>query len=85
MQPEIKFTGGTKLRAFLAQVGKGGVRGVKVGVFSDAQYDDEDLTQVAAVAAANEFGVRPDGEGGAPIPERPFFRRRAGRRGETDP
>ena len=54
-------TGGTKMKAFLAQVGKGGVSSVKVGIFSEARYDDEDLTPVAAVAAAHEFGVRAEG------------------------
>ena len=41
------------------------MKGVKVGFFSTARY--EDGTPVAAVAAWNEFGTET-------IPERPFFR-----------
>ena len=64
----VKVTkrGGDKLRRFLREAGKGGVKGIKVGFFSEAKYQDG--TPVAAVAAWNEFGTKT-------IPERPFFRR----------
>lgn len=45
-----------------------GVRGVRVGFFDTARYQDG--TPVAFVAAVNEFGAR----GRVNIPERPFFR-----------
>ena len=64
----VKRTGGRKLEKFLKEAGRGGVSGVAVGFFSDARYDDQKGTPVAAVAAWNEFGTKN-------IPERPFFRR----------
>ena len=63
----VKRTGGRKLEKFLKEAGRGGVSGVAVGFFSDARYDDQKGTPVAAVAAWNEFGTKN-------IPERPFFR-----------
>ena len=64
----VKRTGGRKLEKFLKEAGRGGVSSVAVGFFSDARYDDQKGTPVAAVAAWNEFGTKN-------IPERPFFRR----------
>ena len=63
---KVQKRGGKKLQKLLREAGKGGVKGVKVGFFSTAKY--EDGTPVAAVAAWNEFGTET-------IPERPFFRR----------
>ena len=62
---KVQRRGGKKLQRLLREAGKGGVKGVKVGFFSTARY--EDGTPVAAVAAWNEFGTET-------IPERPFFR-----------
>ena len=62
---KVQRRGGKKLARLLREAGKGGVKGVKVGFFSTARY--EDGTPVAAVAAWNEFGTET-------IPERPFFR-----------
>ena len=63
---KVQRRGGKKLQRLLREAGKGGVKGVAVGFFSTARY--EDGTPVAAVAAWNEFGTET-------IPERPFFRR----------
>lgn len=60
----IRFEGGDKFEALVRNAGKGGISSVEVGFFSSARY--EDGTPVAAVAAANEFGVG--------VPERPFVR-----------
>ena len=62
---KVQRRGGKKLQRLLREAGKGGVKGVAVGFFSTAMY--EDGTPVAAVAAWNEFGTET-------IPERPFFR-----------
>ena len=71
----IELKGGERLREFLRKArSSSGVKGVKVGFFSEATYDDDLKTPVAAVAAANEFGVQADSDRPA-IPERPFFRR----------
>lgn len=61
----VSFTGGEKLKAVFAKAGKGGVKGIEVGVFASAKYPDGTL--VAAVAAWNEFGTKH-------IPERPALR-----------
>ena len=61
-------TGGDVARAAIARARHNAraasSRKVAVGIFEDARYDNG--TQVAAVAAAHEFGVG--------VPERPFFR-----------
>ena len=64
-----RTTGGRKLAEFLrkAKAAASKSKGVDVGFFKSARYPDG--TQVAAVAAFNEFGVPSQG-----IPERPFFR-----------
>lgn len=59
------FKGGDKLNEFFKKAGRGGVRGVDVGVFASAKYPNGTL--VAAVAAWNEFGT-------TTIPERPALR-----------
>lgn len=61
----VTFSGGKKLEAFFKNAGKGGVKGVDVGVFANAKYSDGTL--VAAVAAWNEFGTKTS-------PERPALR-----------
>ena len=61
----MAVVGGRNLQRILRQAGKGGVRNVEVGFFSDARYQDG--TPVAAVAAWNEFGT-------SKIPSRPFIR-----------
>ena len=59
--------GGHKFAAMLKRARSGsGVTGISVGFFRSARYPDG--TQVAAVAAWNEFGTSRG------IPERPFFR-----------
>ena len=64
--PQVKVTGGKKLKAFVEKAKKAqGVRGVEVGFYSTSRY--EDGTPVTNVAAWNEFGTEN-------IPERPFFR-----------
>ena len=64
--PQVKVTGGKKLKAFVEKAKKAqGVRGVEVGFYSTSRY--EDGTPVTNVAAGNEFGTEY-------IPERPFFR-----------
>ena len=63
--PRSKVRGGAKLRRFLAEAKKGGVKTIQVGIFADSKYPDG--TPVAMVAAVNEFGS------GA-IKERPAFR-----------
>lgn len=72
----IDWKGGDKLEAVLEKLQKqaeeAGV--LKVGFFADAQYGDG--TQVAQIAADNEFGatvMHPDGKP-ITIPPRPFFR-----------
>lgn len=75
----VRTSGGHSLRAALASALKAsGVTSLKVGFFKTAKYPDG--TQVAAVAAWNEFGTRTE-KGGIHIPERPFFRQ-ALKRGE---
>lgn len=59
------FKGGDKLNDFFKKAGRGGVRGIDVGVFASAKYPNGIL--VAAVAAWNEFGTQE-------IPERPALR-----------
>ena len=66
-----RTTGGVRMEAVFAGMGKGGVQGVDVGFFSSARYPDG--TPVAAVAAWNEFGTRKK-DGSVHIPERPFMR-----------
>lgn len=61
----VTFSGGKKLQAVFDRAGRGGVKGVDVGVFADAKYQDGTL--VAAVAAWNEFGTED-------IPERSALR-----------
>ena len=61
-----RFTGGRRLQRMITDMKRNRVTSVDVGFFSTARY--EDGTQVAAVAAYNEFGTKR-------IPERPFFRR----------
>ena len=65
----VEWDGGEKLDEILANIGKGGVREVRVGFFKTAEYDTTPPISVATVAAYNEFGTRRG------IPERPFFRR----------
>ena len=63
--------GGQKFHAAIRKaIAASGVNSIEVGFFQDAEYPDG--TPVAAVAAAQEFGVRLDK--GPDIPERPFFR-----------
>jgi hypothetical protein len=62
----IEVSGGAKLEAKLAELGKLGSAGLKVGFLSGATYPDG--TSVAMVAALNNFGAP-----GAGIPPRPFF------------
>lgn len=66
----VTFSGGEKTQKFFNEAGKGGVRGVDVGFFATAKYQDG--TYVAAVAAWNEFGTRMRGK--PHIPERPAIR-----------
>ena len=40
VNPDVSLHVSPKLRAFLKNVGKGGVGSVKVGIFKDATYDD---------------------------------------------
>ena len=61
----VTFEGGQKTQKFFDQAGKGGVKGVDIGFFASAKYQDG--TFVAAVAAWNEFGTKH-------IPERPAIR-----------
>ena len=65
----VEWDGGEKLDEILANIGKGGVREVRVGFFKTAEYDTTPPISVATVAAYNEFGTRRG------IPERPFFRK----------
>ena len=64
--------GGRKLRRFLKSAKRAQFtsRSVQVGFFSTAKYPDG--TQVASVAAWQEFGTELRGR--EHIPERPFFR-----------
>lgn len=62
---DVEFKGGEKLKEFFDNVGKGGVKGIEVGVFASAKYPDG--TPVASVATWNEYGTRH-------IPERPALR-----------
>ena len=61
-----KTTGGKKLEAVLKKAEQGRRKSVTVGFFSNARYDDDDKTPIAAIAAINEFGLG--------MPERPFLR-----------
>jgi hypothetical protein len=61
------MSGGDRLQAFLDKMPKDGEPYVKVGFLADATYPDG--TNVAAVAAMNEFGVPSHKQ-----PPRPFFR-----------
>lgn len=61
----VTFKGGEKLAKVIREAGKGGISSVDVGVFASAKYPDG--TQVAAVAAFNEFGT-------VTIPERSAIR-----------
>jgi len=61
----VQFEGGEKLNEFFKKAGKGGIKGVDVGIFASAKYPSGVF--VAAVAAWNEFGTRT-------IPERPALR-----------
>ena len=63
--PKSFIKGGSKLRQFIREAKKGGVKNIQVGIFADSKYPDG--TPVATVAAVNEFGS------GA-IKERPAFR-----------
>lgn len=63
--PNVTFSGGKKIQALFEKGGKGGVKKVDIGVFSNTKYQDGTL--VAAVAAWNEFGTQD-------IPERPALR-----------
>ncbi len=70
---KIKHRGGKKLNKLLRTALKGSVDNIEVGFFESARYQDG--TQVAYVAAINEFGADDAGRNGAvKIPERPFFR-----------
>ena len=62
----VKLSGGDKLLTQLKKMSKKGR--VTAGFYKDAKY--EDGTQVATVAAANNFGTV---ESGGFIPPRPFF------------
>ena len=64
-------TGGAKLEHALKGLGKGGVEGLDVGVFSSARYPDG--TPVAAVGLWSEFGTRKK-NGEVHIPQRPWMR-----------
>lgn len=71
----VKRSGGKRLAKVLADAKKGGgVSGMELGFFSTAKYQDG--TQVAAVAAYNEFGTsrKVAGVRRQHVPERPFFR-----------
>ena len=61
----VKVRGGKRLRARLRMAGRGGVGGVDVGFFKDAQYQTGEY--VAYVASIHEFGL-------GHHRERPFFR-----------
>jgi len=61
----VTFSGGKKTQEFFDKAGKGGVKGVDIGFFASAKYQDG--TYVAAVAAWNEFGTKNN-------PERPAIR-----------
>lgn len=61
----VTFSGGKKLQEVFKKAGKGGINFVDVGVFASSRYPDG--TQVAAVAAWNEFGTKNS-------PERPAIR-----------
>jgi len=74
-----RVRGGQKFRRFLKTAGKGGAKGVRVGVFESARYPAKRGGRfVAEVAAWMEFGTkRPGGKGkerGVMAPARPFFR-----------
>ena len=71
VQAKSTTTGGDRLDRLIREARRAKVPSVDVGFFSTARYQDG--TPVAAVAAANEFGVKL-ADGGAEIPERPFFR-----------
>ena len=58
------------MEKFFREAGKGGVKGIDVGFFASAKYQDG--TYVAAVAAWNEFGTRKGGK--VHIQERPAIR-----------
>ena len=62
---KTKTRGGEKLKKFIFEAKKGGIKGVDVGFFSSARYKDG--TPVTNVAAWNEFGT-------SRSRERPFFR-----------
>ena len=67
----VKTVGGDRFREALGKAGKGGIGHLDVGFFATAKYPDG--TQVAAVAAWNEFGTTNEADE-THIPERPFFR-----------
>ena len=64
-------TGGAKLEHALSGLGKGGVEGLDVGIFSSARYPNG--TPVAAVGLWQEFGTRKK-NGEVHIPQRPWMR-----------
>ena len=76
---KVTQSGGRRLQKLFKTALRGGVSEVEVGFFSTARYPDG--TQVAAVAAWNEFGTKRGGQ--VHSPERPFFRQaiKAMRRG----
>ena len=81
MKATIKVTGAQQLRARLrrmsAQIKASGKKGVRVGIFDTARYQDTESERrswgkgerVSLVAARNEYGVPSER-----IPPRPFFR-----------
>lgn len=63
--------GGKNLAAYLKKAKNAkSIKKIEVGFFEDAKYPDG--TQVAAVAAWNEFGTERNGQ--QHVPERPFMR-----------
>ena len=82
VQAKTTTTGGDRLERIIRAAKQSNVPSVDIGFFSTARYQDG--TPVAAVAAANEFGVRLS-DGGTEIPERPFFRRAIARMEEELP
>jgi len=77
-----RVRGGQKLRRFLKTAGKGGAKGVRVGVFKNARYPaSRGGRYVAEVAAWMEYGTKQPvkfKKKGKPraqhVPPRPFFR-----------
>lgn len=69
----VKHKGGKELNKLLKNGLRGSVKAIEVGFFESSRYQDG--TQVAYVAAIQEFGTDEAGKNkNIVIPERPFFR-----------